>query len=238
MLRTWATPAGEEAPAAGGDPNAPTPPTPPAPAPQAGPAPDGRPAAEPQPVLGPDGKPVLGPDGKPLTKPAVDPFDQSLRDWSRAVTLGEWAAVKKFLAGLATEDEKKAAWNTMLNGLRSPPQQNQPQQGNQQPPGNRFTFDDVLGIAATAPLKLDDAAFVGLGALLQLAVARGNLGEALVARLVQEVQKPDAERVLGKREAVKLLFAANLGVEAGEFLPKLEEASGGNDQEGLNLLAR
>lgn len=170
------------------------------------------------------------------TTPPVDPFDQALVQWRRAVTLGDWTAVKVFLAGLATIDEKKAAWQQMLNGVRNPPQPAPPAPG--QGPAVHFTFEDVLGICAAAPLPRDDAAWAGLGAILQLALQRGLLLEPLLLRLREEAAAPVERAVLSRREAVKLLFAAGLRAEAGEFLPTVADAAAGKDFEALNLLAQ
>ncbi len=187
--------------------------------------------AEPADVPGADGAPAT-PAGK--TKP--DPFDSALKQWARDVTLGNWGAVKTFLASLDSKDEQKAAWEQLLNGLRNPPQQQPPQPG--QPPAFFFNFDDVLGLCAADPLPRDDAAFTGLGAILQLALQRGLLAEPLLARLRSEAAAPKEQAVLARREIVKLLFAANLKVEAGEFLPAIAEATSSKDFEALNLLTQ
>jgi len=192
------------------------------------------------PAGAPDAAPGAAPAGQPGAVPPpkkIDPFDQALKDWARAVTLGDWAAVKTFLGGLETDDEKKAAWTFMLTCLRNPP----PPQGPQPPvPGPQFFFgfDDVLGLCAAAPCKRDDAAFEALGAILQLALQRGLLVEPLLDRLQSQLATPGQTPVLSQREASKLLFGANLPIEAGAFLPSVAAAAADRDFEGLNLLAK
>ena len=85
--------------------------------------------------------------GEP-TKPEKDPFDLALVQWARAVTLGDWAAVKTFLASLESDDEKKAAWKHMIGALGQPPQDQ-----NNKP---FFAFADVIGLCAAAPRKKTD----------------------------------------------------------------------------------
>lgn len=178
-----------------------------------------------------------GAPGQPA-KPPKDPFDRALFDWQRSVTLGDWPAVKQFLAGLGSDEEKKAAWMKLITGLRNPPP---PQNQQHQPFGfeqNQISFDDLLGIAAAAPVPLDDPALTALGGLLQVALGRGHQIELLVQRLQAEVARPEAERVLQPRHAVKLLSGAGQILEAGLFLPTLDQAIEQKDHEALNLIAR
>ncbi|MSR39815.1 MAG: hypothetical protein EXS02_13380 [Planctomycetes bacterium] len=186
-----------------------------------------------------DPLPINTADATQPEAPALpDAFDLSLAAWRRAVTLGDWPAVKTFFADLHNDAEKKAAYTHLLNSLRTPPQDGTPQVPNQPPAMHRFRFDDVLGLITATPVALDDAAFASLGAILQSALQRGNLTESLTARLLAEMQQPEGLRMLSQRSAVKLLLAANLAAEAADFLPTLEDATAANDSEGLNLLAR
>ena len=49
-----------------------------------------------------------------------DPFDRELRGFQYDVTLGDWAAVKAFLARLP-EEEGKAAYEQLIQGLGGSP---------------------------------------------------------------------------------------------------------------------
>ena len=60
--------------------------------------------------------------GQPATAAGAkpDPFDLELRGFQYDVTLGDWPAVKAFLAKLP-KDEGKAAYEQLDPGLRQPP---------------------------------------------------------------------------------------------------------------------
>lgn len=184
------------------------------------------------------------PPGQP--KPKKDPIDEELAAFRRHVTLGDWAAVKKYLAGLP-EDEAKAGYAHLLQSLQNPPA------GAMQPqmmmPGmppmpqqfweqHSFSADDVLGIATAAPKGLDKDLLTSLGAILRRAIAGGTAVEHVVARFKAETAKPAKEAVLTVRQAARLLAGADEPVSAAAFLPSLDKAAADKDHEALNLLAR
>ena len=74
---------------------------------------------------------VATPNGVPATAPSgdakVDPFDRDLKSFQYDVTLGDWSAVKSFLAKL-NKDEGKAAFDQLIQSLSNP----MVMQGNQQ----------------------------------------------------------------------------------------------------------
>lgn len=213
------------------------------------------------------------PQGSPGDQAAgSDSFDRDLRGFQYDVTVGDWPAVKSFLAKLP-EDEGKAAYEHLIQGLGGFPgmqmnpqmqQQMQIQQqmrmqmqlqmqmgmnlgnNNQPPPNlqqfmmeqNAFSNQDVLDLAGSAPRGLDEAALGGLGRILRLALDSGDVIEDFLARLRVAVKRPKGEAPLDNRQAVKVLFAANCPIEAGEFLPTPAKAEADNDREALNLLAR
>jgi hypothetical protein len=192
-----------------------------------------------------------------------DPFDLELRTLQRAVTLGDWAAVKAFLAKLP-DDEGKPLYRRLLDTLASPAQDfGMPAQAAamnvrmaQMMPNMGMFFEknalsnaDVIALASAAPKKLESDEIEALGRCLRSAIDQGHAVEDFVARLRAGLK--DAELAKGRagnarvagfpisqREAVKLLFAAASAPEAGEFLPTPEEAQARDDREGLNLLSR
>jgi hypothetical protein len=163
-------------------------------------------------------------------KPEKDPFDLALVQWARAVTLGDWAAVKTFLASLETDDEKKVAWKHMIGTLGQPPQDQ----------NNRpfFAFADVIGLCAAAPRKKSDEDFGPLGSVLQQAMARGLLLEPMLVELRANSSEDGKDKALSRREAVKLLFGAGQPIAASEFLPDATAALDASDFEGVNLIAQ
>ncbi len=184
------------------------------------------------------------------------------------MTLGDWAAVKRFLAKLP-EAEGKAAYKRLVQALpnapgpgrgRRPrrcchPAESRPRRGHGEGRGlgtrdamppqlaqfqerNAFTNQDVIALAGAAPHGLDDDLIAGLGQVLRLAMEKGEAIEDFVARLRAEGEQPAKEAALSRRQAAKLLIAAGHAVEAGDFLPTPDEAEAGNDREALNLLSR
>lgn len=200
--------------------------TPTTPAPNATDAP---PADSAQPTA-PGATPAPGAAPGQPTTPPVDPFDLALKQWARAVTLGDWGKVKEFLASLQTDDEKKAAWNHLLMQLGQPPQD-----PNQKP---FFAFGDVLGLCAAAPLPKEDANWAQLGVVLTQVVQRGLLLEPMLAQLRAITNAPAGGAPLTRREVVKLLFGAGQQAAAGEFLGSVDELTKAADFEGLVLVAQ
>lgn len=170
-----------------------------------------------------------------------DPFDKDLELFQSAVTLGEWDAVRAFLHGI-DEDLGKAAYKKMLDVLKMPPRPDPkapPQARNPMfAEKNIFSVDDVLGMIAAAPVpELDDDYIGSLGAIVKLSVASGSVVEGFVSSFRTEVNKPEDEATLARREAAKILFGAGEPIEAGTFLPRVDEAAESEDHEALNLLA-
>ncbi len=197
----------------------------------------------------------------------LDPFDLELRGFQYDVTLGDWPAVKTFLAKLP-EEEGKAAYEQLIQGLAGPPMQGNPQMqmqmqqmqqmqmqmnmgmqmgANTNMPANPQQFmmeknaisnQDIIDLARAAPHGLDDERVSGLGQILRAAVDSGNVVEDFLNRLRAALKLPPAQAPFLERQAAKLLAAANCLIEVGEFLPKPEKAEADNDREALNLLAR
>ncbi len=173
---------------------------------------------------------VVSLDDITSTMAEKDPFALALVQWARAVTLGDWQAVKAFLASLQTDDEKKAAWKHLIGALGQPPQDqhNKP----------FFAFADVIGLCAAAPQKKLDEDFAPLGSVLQQAMARGLLVEPMLVDLRAHSSEGGEGKALTRREAVKLLFGAGQAIAASEFLPDATAALDASDFEGINLIAQ
>jgi hypothetical protein len=184
----------------------------------------------------------------PIGTPKVDPFDAALKDFQRSVTLGDWPAVRSQLRSLP-EEEGKALYQHLLEAL--PNVAGMPMMPNNMPPGmmmnpnlmqfgekSAFTNADVVELARCAPRGLGDDRIEALGRILGLSLERGNTVEDFVARAKAEAEKPAGEAALTRRQAAKLLVAANRMIEAGAFLPSPEGAEAENDREALNLLSR
>lgn len=189
-------------------------------------------------------------DGAAAAPP--DPFDAELADFQRNVTLGDWQKVKAFLAGLP-EEEGKAAYKALLQALQTapgglppdlPPQvaamvsqmQSMNPQMAQLVEQNAFTFDDMVGLAAAAPRGLENEHLTALGGVVRQAIQAGHVLESLVARLKAEAALP--EPAISRRQAARLLAGAGYALQAGEFLPDLEQAQRDSDHEALNLLSQ
>ncbi|WP_165229120.1 hypothetical protein [Aquisphaera insulae] len=194
-----------------------------------------------------------GATGAPDPGTKGDPFDRGLRGLQLDVTLGDWPAVKTFLA-LLPKDDGKALYAQLLqslaNGQNGGPGMMQPQQTMMNGQmvmmmpqqiameKNVFSSRDILGLAAAAPGGLEKEALDPIGQILRQSFDQGNAVEDFIARAREELKKPTSSAALNERQAAKLLFAANAPVEAGTFLPPPEKAVKDDDREALNLLAR
>lgn len=169
------------------------------------------------------------------------PLDLEMAALRRDVALGEWDRVKAYLAKLLA-DERPAAYKHLLQSLASgasrggqamgPPQMMQFQER------SKFGVDDVLGLAAAAPVALDKGMLAQLGNIVRLAIDGGQVVEHIVARLQADVARPAKERALSERQAAIILAGAGQERHIGPFLPSLDLAVKDKDHEALNLLTR
>lgn len=164
-------------------------------------------------------------------------LELELKNFQRSVTLGDWNAVKTYLASL-TEAEKKFAYERLLQNLQQGPQNkpNVPPQGQQYLEKNRFSPADVLGLAAAAPLELAKEHVEKLGQILRQALDAGHQMEDFLAAARPHLDEKGA--ALDRRRLARVLVAANEPWHTGEFLPTPEKAEADGDREALNLIAR
>lgn len=157
----------------------------------------------------------------------------------RMVTLGDWAGVRQYLAGLEAAPDKKIGYEQLLTNLLRGPQQRPevPPQGQRYIEKNRFEPADILGLAEAAPQELTKEQLAQLGALLRQSIDAGNQLE-LFLRMLRPRIEAEPNFPLQRRPLARVLAAANELVAMGEFLPTPEDAEVKNDREGLNLLAR
>jgi hypothetical protein len=171
-----------------------------------------------------------------------EPLDLELATFQRNVTLGKWAAVKAYLAGLPA-DEAKAGYEQLLRSLQRGPTAGRPEGG----PGagpmmqyaerNRFSPDDLIGLAAAAPKGLDKDTVSVLGGILGECLGGGTVVETAVVRLRAETAKPSGAAIT-PRQAAQVLTAAGQSAATGDFLPPLGLAQANKDLQALNLLAQ
>jgi hypothetical protein len=181
-------------------------------------------------------------------KAPADATDVELAALQRDVTLGNWAAVKDYLAKLPEADGKTAYLHLLQAIQRMPMAQPRPDMGGMSPMAmqwmekNVFSVDDVIGLAAAAPRGLEKdkekEALGSLGGILRQALEGDTVVENAVARLQVETGKPNDRSALTNRQAAQVLLWAGQAAEAGAFLPTLEKAQADHDAESLNLLAR
>jgi hypothetical protein len=184
----------------------------------------------------------------------TDPFDAELAVLQRQVALGEWRAVKDFFAKLPA-DEAKAGFKHLLQALAT----DRPMQGGGMPGGmdpemmmqmqqmhpvvmqylekNKFTADDVVGIAKATPVPLVKEQITSLGQIVRQAIAGGTVVEHIVGRFKSASVESKDTVAFTPRQAAAMLIAADQAAEAGVFLPPLERAIAERDSEALNMLA-
>jgi hypothetical protein len=180
------------------------------------------------------------PGAKQPTADELKALETELKTLQRNVTLGKWDAVKTYLAGLP-ENEGKEGFAQMLRAFTITPQQAQAMQ--QQGRGavmeqHVFSLDDVMGLAAACPHKLERPTVTMLAPILAIALQAGVLPQTVVARLEREAARPVGETPLNRTQCAWLLMAANMIEEIERFLPNRTEALAQKDAESLILLAR
>jgi hypothetical protein len=145
--------------------------------------------------------------------------------------------VKSYLAGIA-ENEGKAGYAQILKSLQKGPSQkpNAPPQGQAYLEKNQISPEDVLGLAAASPAKLEKENLDLLGKLLRLSIDAGFQIEKFLGDLVPTLAEPGSP--LDRRQLALVLVAANEPTYLGALLPAAEDAEKVNDREGLNLLSR
>lgn len=184
----------------------------------------------------------------------VDPFDEQLLEFQRQVTLGKWVEIGAFLAALPPE-EAKALYGRLLRSLQmNPPRAPRTVSAVPRLPGtsavslpaNALKYaekhvcscDDLVALATCAPFALDDT-FIGLlGGLLRHSLTTGNSMSTFLDRFRLETKKQPPSAKLNRKQVARVLFAANRGLDAGEFLPSLEDSEANNDLAALNLLSQ
>ncbi|MCA9184234.1 MAG: hypothetical protein KDA99_01395, partial [Planctomycetales bacterium] len=105
---------------------------------------------------------------------------------------------------------------------------------------NVFSTHDVLEIALACPSKkgLQKSESQQLGRILTTSLRTGSVLDGLLNELDEAVADGAKSKILSKRQAAWILFSAGRTLEAGDFLPKMDEAKEAHDREGLNLLSR
>lgn len=183
-------------------------------------------------------------EGAPSTAPSpaeAAALAEELATLQRNVTLGRWAEVRDYLAGLP-EDERKAGYAQMLQSFSSAPQPDpsvpRPRNSNAVLEQHVFELDDVIGLADACPHELDRSTLTRLSPVLRIALQAGVLVPTIVARLEQEAERPDDEAVLTRIQCAWLLLAAGLTTEVEPFLPTLEQAVADGDAESLIPLSQ
>jgi len=152
----------------------------------------------------------------------------------RDVTLGDWKAVDAYLAGLAEADGKAGYERLVASLVEGPPRVQSPFANWAE--RNFFAVDDIAGLIAAAPVKLDKARLTALGTLARQCVDNTGLVDPLLVRLRAALAA--GELGIERAQLAAILIAAGYPVEAGEFLPPLEEAVASDDRVTLNLIAR
>lgn len=161
-------------------------------------------------------------------------LEYELALFQRQVTMGEWDAVRDYLASLA-EDEGRMAYAQLIKSLTEGPVR---VSGTLAPFAEKNFFDaqDLVGLVGSTPAKLAEKEIKGLGLLLRLTVDEGVLVESCLDAL--RVALTDDLFPLAHEQLAHVLLEGRFFVEAGEFLPSLEDAQSADDRPILNLLAR
>ena len=199
--------------------------------------------------------------------PKATPFAKEMEVFQRQVTLGQWPAVKTYLAGL-TPEEGKAGYEQMLTSLRSGPRMAMPgQPGGGGPaggdpgmamemmamgmmgpgmpqPGPAMAYAERNHFSPDDLVGLAAAAPKGLDkeavAALSAILVQCHAAGNVIEAIVSRFEKETARpgASFTRRQAAQMLVGGNHAAEAERFLPALPEARVGKDLEALNLLAQ
>ena len=195
--------------------------------------------------------------GKPT--PPKDEIQEEITKFQRAVTLGQWDEVKKYLASLPEADAKSVYQHLLQVLANAQQQQGQPQQAQIMQMGNgmfgnmamqqqqadprainetpSFRFQDVIGLAEASPTEPDAAVVAPLGRILVIATKSGNDIVSFMEQARAHIDGPGEGKRFNQRLAARILDSAGESVRAIAFLPAIDEARDKKDVEGLNLLA-
>lgn len=197
-----------------------------------------------------DSPPAPSEGGPPGMAQFAKEFDAEIEAFERSVTLGEWSAVRDYLASLPLDDGKNV-YRQMLTMFCNPahlPVRQGPGNVLMPPPNpgnidprlleiNTFDNQDLIELAAAAPAGLDDQTATLLGTLLRQATERGHDIQDFIQRMSRSlVAAPSESPLLGLWPA-RILTKANFAAEIGVFLPPIAVARDRSDSEALNLLA-
>ncbi|MGC6567872.1 MAG: hypothetical protein ACON38_19935 [Akkermansiaceae bacterium] len=166
-----------------------------------------------------------------------DQYQKEVEAFQRDVILGNWTAVKDYLATLPGS-LGKAIYTKMIVTL-SQPVKVQPRRelllkgARAHSEKNYFSIDDLIGLSDASPEELTSIDLSRLATLVPEKVS-----PEFFARLEQGTRyfgKGSSEQ---KMATTALLLDAKYVEESGKFLPDLEEARAGKSHRALNLIAR
>src|SRR5262249_16036850 len=121
----------------------------------------------------------------------TNPIDVEMAELTRNVTLGNWEAVKAYLAKL-TDEENKAGYRQILQSLNAMRMEaGMPPQMAQFGEKNRFSADDVMALAVIAPHRQGKETINLLSGILRQALTSGTVNEHFVARLRASLEDKD-----------------------------------------------
>ncbi len=150
------------------------------------------------------------------------------------VALGNWNAVKEYIAKISKPEDQSHAYQHFLTALATAPPAQVPVQG--VAIENQFTPTDVLAIAAMVPGEFDSKYASGLAALLRLAESAGHDINGFLESIRTENNIIGGSEPQKRAFAAELLLAAGHFAEAEEFLPDINFAGVKEDAKLLSLL--
>ena len=156
------------------------------------------------------------------------------------VLRGDWLRVGEFLAGMETTQASKA-YDHLLAQLGQPPAAEADQSSRARgakPPEPVLLPGEVLALADIAPGELGERQIAALGKVLKLALASGSFVDGLVRRLEAGSKRLGGTDQSRRLLAAELLFAAGRPIEAGAFLPDLEQTISGKQHRAMGLHAK
>lgn len=158
--------------------------------------------------------------GEPETP--KDPIAARIQDFQQKVIVGDWEAVRAYLADLPEEIGGKV-YAHLIQSL-----------------GNNQVIllpDDILPLADASPSAPGDAELAMLGRLLQRSLGYVGRPDLILSKLDKGTARLGGHDPKKRIAAARLLLGASMVSEARRFSPPLEDAIKNRDPEQLNLHA-
>jgi len=192
---------------------------------------------------------------------AAKKADDDVKELKQVVTLGQWKNLgAKIESSFEKEDDRKAAYTAILTSLRKTPTKayvpiridadakpvvsassassaGVSSTSSKFKEAHSFLPQDIVGLADASPVVIDGTLASGLASLLKTTLSQGSVPDFVIESMQTGTRRLGGEELENRLAAARVLLAAGLIEEAGEFLPDREVALNGKGWAALDLLS-